>query len=243
MTHPQTLTDYVLSELSPQETRAIELHLEGCAACRAELRALRETLVTMTETLPPVALPGTAWEGIQARLTAEKPNPALPSRRSRPVSRISKPPLRRRVWQPLAWAASLVMALSGLLWGFQERQSNQQLVVEQRKVAGWLSRPDVSAQQLTDAAGERLGSVLILSDGRALFVLRAAPPAGTSYQAWGYGAEPSGTAPVNLGLTGRTLLEVLYTDYQTLELSLEPKWGSLQPTQPLGRVAVPNGSS
>ena len=235
MRHPQTLTDYVLGELGPEETRAVNLHLKGCAACRAELRALRQTLVTVAEALPPVVPPETAWRGVQARLAAEKPG----SLGSRPA----KPPVRQRVWQPLALTASFLIALGGLFWGFQERQSHRQLASEQRKVAGWLSRPDVAAQQLTDAAGERLGSVLMLSDGRALFVLRAAPPAGTSYQAWGYGAEPGGTAPVDLGSTGRTLLEVPYTDYQTLELSLEPERGSAQPTQPLGRVAVPKGSS
>ena len=229
MTHPRTLADYALGELSPEEARAVELHLKGCAVCRAELRALRETLVTLVETLPPADLPETAWQDVQSRLAGQN---AVPPRAA-----------PRRAWPLVALAASLVLALSGLFWGFQERQGYQQLAAEQRKVAGWLSRPDVSAQPLTDAAGERLGSVLTLSDGRALFVLRTAPPAGTSYQAWGYGAEPSGTAPVDLGSTGRTLLEVPYADYQTLELSLEPERGSAQPTQPLGRVAVPKGSS
>lgn len=223
MTHPTDyLADYILGELTPQETRGVETHLATCETCRAEVRTLRETLVNLAETVPPVTPPATAWSAIQTRLTAEASENRVPS------------PKPRRTWQPFALAASLLIALGGLFWGFQERQNYQQTQQEQRKVAGWLSRSDVTAQQLTDAAGERLGSVLTLSDGRALFILRDAPPSGSSYQAWGYANE----SPVELGLTDRTLLEVPYTDYEVLEISLEPKQGSSQPTRPLGRVPV-----
>lgn len=225
MTHPQEqLADYVLGELSPEVVRAVEPHLASCETCRAEVRTLRETLVTMVDSLPDAAAPEAAWGAIQAHLRTETPA-------NIPEPRFSA--RSKRSWQPFALAASLVIAVGGLFWGYQARQSYQQVQSEQRKVAGWLSRPDVAAQQLTDAEGERLGSVLTLSDGRALFILRDAPPPGSSYQAWGYG-----DAPTNLGLTNRTLLEVPYTDYEVLEISLEPKTGSSQPTQPLGRVSV-----
>lgn len=229
MTHPnERLTDYVLGELSPEEMRTIEAHLASCDTCRAEVVALRETLVTLVETLPNTHLPEGSWQAIQARLDA---GATVETARSTAFST-----KRERRWQPFAIAASLIIALGGLFWGYQAQQSYQLVQSEQRKVAGWLSRPDVTAQQLTDAEGERLGSVLTLSDGRALFILRSAPPAGSSYQAWGYG-----DAPMNLGLTDRTLLEVPYTDYSVLEISLEPSSGSTQPTQILGRVLV--GSS
>ena len=221
--HPTDyLTDYILDELTPQEAREVEAHLATCETCRTEVRALRETFVNLVETVPPVTPPPTAWSDIQARLNTEVSETDLSS------------PKPRRTWQVFALAASLFIALGGLFWGFQERQNYQQAQQEQRKVAGWLSRPDVTAQQLTDMSGERLGSVLTLSDGRALFILRDAPPTGSSYQAWGYANE----SPVALGLTNRTLLEVLYTDYEILEVSLEPKQGSSKPTRPLGRVPV-----
>ena len=221
--HPTDyLSEYVLGELAPQDAREIEAHLATCESCRAEVRTLRETLVTLVEHVPPATPPADAWKGIEARLgVANDAPPKVTSAQN---------------WQPLALAASLLIALGGVLWGFQEQQSYSQIQREQRKVAGWLSRPDVAAQQLTDAAGERLGSVLTLSDGRALFILRDAPPAGSSYQAWGYSAY--GDTAVDLGVTSRTLLEVPYTDYEVLEISLEPERGSAQPTQALGRVPV-----
>lgn len=108
----------------------------------------------------------------------------------------------------------------------------RELSREQQKVAGWLSRPDVTTEQLLDAQGERLGSVLTLSDGRALFVMRERPPGGSSYQAWGQ----RGGERVSLGVSDGSLLAVPYTGFDTIGVSLEPRGGSPQPSRPLGRV-------
>ena len=219
MKHPtEQLADYALGELTPEETRFVEAHLEHCPACRAEVRAFRETLVKLAESVPEAHAPPENWEEIQARLArdaAQKPAPA---------------PFIRRFWAPWLVAASLLLAATGLWWGAQQQQSYAQLRGEQRKVAGWLSRSDVVTRQLLDEQGERLGSVLTLSDGRALFVLRDPPPAGSSYQAWG---QRDGER-VPLGVSDSSLLEVPYTGFDFIGLSLEG--GSSQPSRPLGRV-------
>lgn len=217
MKHPtELLPDYVLDDLSPEEVRSVGTHLERCSVCRVELRDLRESLVMLAESVPEARAPQDSWEKIQARLARAEAAPPKP-----------RPP-----WQAWLLAATFLVAATGLWWGFDQQQSTQSLRREQQKVAGWLSRADVTTQQLLDAQGERLGSVLTLSDGRALFVMREPPPGGSSYQAWGR----RGGERVSLGVSDSSLLEVPYTGFDTIGVSLEPGSGSPEPSQPLGRV-------
>lgn len=217
MRHPtELLPDYVLEDLSPEEVRSVETHLEGCSVCRARLRDLRESLVILAESVPQAYAPPGNWEKIQARLPRAEAAPLKP----------------RPSWQAWLLAASFLVAATGLWWGFDQQQSAQALSREQQKVAGWLSRADVMTQQLLDAQGERLGSVLTLSDGRALFVMRKPPSGGSSYQAWGR----KGSERVSLGVSDSSLLEVPYTGFDTIGVSLEPRGGSREPSRTLGRV-------
>ena len=219
MKHPtELLPDYALGELTPEEARLVEAHLARCPTCRAELRELQEGLVKLAESVPEARAPQGGWENIQARLAQRSTGEVTPKRP------------QRAFWQPWLVAASLLIAASGLWWGVEQQQGYAQLRGEQRKVAGWLSRSDVVTRQLLDEQGERLGSVLTLSDGRALFVLREPPPAGSSYQAWG---QRDGER-VLLGVSDSSLLEVPYTGFDFIGLSLEG--GSSQPSRPLGRV-------
>jgi hypothetical protein len=77
----EELLDLALGLLEPAEARALEAHAEGCAACRAELAALRETR-RLVAGLPPLPAPerGTAVLLAAARQTAEarRPRWAMP---------------------------------------------------------------------------------------------------------------------------------------------------------------------
>jgi len=233
MSHPSDLLlSYALGELNAKEQETLELHLSNCELCLAELGALQDSFVHLAESAPKVTAPAGAWSAIQARLTEASELTSSASIMPETTNLISLKP-KRFAWQAFAVAASLLLFASGLFWGFQQRQNYLVTKAEQRKVAGWLSRPDVSSQQLLDAQGERLGSVLTLSDGRALFIFRTAPSRGFTYQAWG--DSPSGER-VSLGLSDRTLLEVPYEAYGFIGVSLEPDGGSAEPEELLGGV-------
>ena len=61
------LTDYLDGDLSPEEARALELHLDGCGPCATaleELRAIVEAAAALPEHPPARDL----WPGIEARL-------------------------------------------------------------------------------------------------------------------------------------------------------------------------------
>ncbi len=231
MSHPTDfLLDYALAELEPEKSLELEAHLRQCESCRSELKALQASFVALSESLPLATAPAASWAIIQERIKPQTPSSGITEEKI-----ILTPIKNRRSWQAFALAASFILALAGFFWAFQTQQNYKQVRAEQRKVAGWLSRPDVASVQFLDDKGDRLGSVLTLSDGRALFVLRDPPEKGLAYQAWGM----VNGQRTSLGLSNRTLLEVSYTGYDFIGTSLEPEGGSPAPTHPLGRVAIP----
>ncbi|HEV7758640.1 MAG TPA: zf-HC2 domain-containing protein, partial [Acidimicrobiales bacterium] len=71
--HPiDDLAVYALDALDGPERVALERHLAGCPACRAELDALRATAAHLVR---PTAPPAHLWRSITAALT---PAPAAP---------------------------------------------------------------------------------------------------------------------------------------------------------------------
>jgi anti-sigma-K factor RskA len=61
------LAAYLLGSLEPEETAALELHLEDCRRCRDELEWLRPAIAMIPESVPQLEPP----EGLRARLLAE----------------------------------------------------------------------------------------------------------------------------------------------------------------------------
>ena len=114
------LSDFLDGELTPDEYRAVEAHLRGCAACAAVLDDLKR-VVGRARAAGAAARPPAAdlWSGIAARIEAQ---PAA----ARSVA-VFAPKVRRHVaftLPQLAAAASLVAAVSGgLVWQIAERRA------------------------------------------------------------------------------------------------------------------------
>jgi hypothetical protein len=89
-----TLHAYLDGELSALERAGLETHLAGCAACRARLEEERDLVERA--------------QGLLAR--AAPPAASLPPRRRAGGAGIARPLPR---WVPLAWAASVLLALGG----------------------------------------------------------------------------------------------------------------------------------
>lgn len=106
------LDDFMDGALPPAERAAVEEHLQGCEACRAELDGV-VTLRAQARVLPrEIAPPRDLWPGIAARLRerapAEEPSDegVVVDFRAR-----SRQPAWRR-WAPLAAAAMVLVVLS-----------------------------------------------------------------------------------------------------------------------------------
>ena len=219
--HPtDLLPDYLLGELEPQELGQLEAHLQTCESCKAELRQMNQTLVEMTESLPATDVPLTAWKGIQDKLAPKV---------------VTLPPRLRRIrWEAFAVAASLLLALGSSWWGFNQYQAKQSLTNETALITRWLARADARVVALPQVNEYPFGSVIILPDNRALFVLRQKPEAGSSYQAWGYINDKE----TSLAVTDSQILEVDYTGYDAIGLSIEPTGGSDWSTQDVVPIPV-----
>jgi mycothiol system anti-sigma-R factor len=79
MGHPNRLTceevfarldDFLDRELSPEEMRLVEEHIETCAACASEHRFERQVVDSVRAKLQRIELPGALRQSILARLAS-----------------------------------------------------------------------------------------------------------------------------------------------------------------------------
>ena len=89
-----TLHAYLDGELAPVERERVDTHLKGCAACQARLTEERAILERASKLLG----------------MAAPPERAMP-----PLTQLRRPPVMWRLRRPLAWAATLILAV-GLGW-------------------------------------------------------------------------------------------------------------------------------
>ena len=221
--HPTPLlAGFVLGDVDVHERELVEVHLLTCAACRAEVAALRDALFSLPDTLPSAPVPDGAWERLQARRNASTQDitPIIPNRTV---------PL----W-PLAAAVSVGLVLGGL--GTQSYLKVQQQAQNQGSML-----TGTQPIRLTDARGRAFGTVLFTANMEALVVLDKRPPGGQVYQVWGRPKVQEGEVkPVSLGMTDGTALRIIRCNsYEFVGVSLEPIGGNVAPTHSLGRVKVP----
>lgn len=166
MQHPQIdkeeiVTRYLSGELGPDEQESFELHLLTCAACQDELEADQRF--------------SAALRSLEA--TGDLPAPAAEPPAARP------PALRRRRdWRPLAWAASVLIALLPALFLSRE---NSRLEEELRRgaadteLAALQAEIDTLRSAVRDATRPRVGLPLlrlepVRSEGEAPYRLTLA---------------------------------------------------------------------
>ena len=158
--HPQA-DAYVLNGLTSSETAAFETHLETCAACRAEVAALRQVTAQLSEavaTPPPATLRSAVLAQIattpqdatatavsppsQNRLGAREPGVQHRHRRTRETGDAGRStvvalrPSRRSRGGALLAAASVLAALGFGGWALDGRQDAQRDARDSQASAG-----------------------------------------------------------------------------------------------------------
>ncbi|GAA5512439.1 hypothetical protein Dcar01_01153 [Deinococcus carri] len=217
--HPlDLLPGYVLGHLDAPEAETVEVHLLGCPVCRAEVARLRDALFSLADDLPLAVPPSDTWDRIQARRAVRPPPPV-----SRPV-----------LWPWLSTAVVVALLALGGYTAWTRLALPQQASVQRWEAQG------STRLALTSRDGRAFGTLLVRPDGQALVVLDRPAPTGQVYQAWGRQASgPRAGVPVSLGLTDGTVMQVAWTGFDSLGISVEPMGGSPAPTRPLGRVNLP----
>ncbi len=172
--HPRDdLAAFALGALDAEEARAVRVHLDGCEACRAEVRALNETAF---------AIAATAGRDVPAALRSkvvERARRQSGPRRAGSSSSIDA--LRRPV--PLAVPAALVVLLAISLVAYTGAQRDRDRYAT--ALSGIAGARVVALAPTGEVAGVR-GSLVIPSDGAAPYLILDLPaaPSGKTWEAW-----------------------------------------------------------
>jgi anti-sigma-K factor RskA len=227
-THPHDdLAVYALDALEPEERAAIDVHLAGCAACRAELDGYLATLGQMTVPEEP---PDRVWEGISRQIRADGAlaDTAAPKAPRPPaVVRLDeRRPGRARILLAAAAAVVVILGIGALTL----RSGDSDSV---RELADAAADDPASTVVGLSADGQNTVARIVLTDSDNDYVVfdeLPELPSDDTYQLW----RTDEGAPVSLGLLGDAAdgaAELsLPDDAVTFAVSREPAGGSPQPT-------------
>ena len=166
--HAEQIGPYVLGALEPGEMEEMRAHLESCARCAAEVRALAAlpALLDQVKADEPVATPRPELEdAVLDRFVRDRAAAGAPAARRR----------RRRVgWRPLAAAAALAVALAAALivaWPSDEDSAYARAKLEGRggQAVAWAAAVDAGTRVRIRADSLRRGAYelwCIREDGR-----------------------------------------------------------------------------
>ena len=233
---------YALGALPPQEGRAVRAHLEDCAQCRAEYRALAPTAAA-------VAYAAEACTDAKTGAIAP-PSPLLKARIMRQVrpNVAEMKAVRPIVWPAYAVAAAclvfaLVISIFNISLSGEARRAQGDLalmsahdtmlareLVRQRMELADLVAPDSERFPVTGGAVVKHGSRLYIA-----MDTMPAPPKGKVYQAWTLrdGAKsmtPSITFVPNAGGVAVVSIPANASQLAAVAVSVEPEGGSRAPT-------------
>ncbi|MFI7581054.1 anti-sigma factor [Kocuria kalidii] len=235
---------YAVDALEPGERAAFELHLRGCAACRAEVAAFGAVgarLASAVAVPPPPELRADVLEAVRgARRSEQQETPAgTPTGTPAAATVVPLADRRRsrRRWLVAAAAAALLpaAALGGWAAGTQAEQREQQLLAQQQERQNrLLGAPDVTTRQL-EVDGSPATLVLSAQEDAALFVASdlTRPGEGREYQLWLVQDE---TAVPDVRFGGGQVQVWLDGDVDRAEavaMTVEPAGGSATPTLPV----------
>jgi anti-sigma-K factor RskA len=256
MTHRELIesaASYALDALDPPERAEFELHLAGCAECRAEVAAYRGVAGALAYAAPAIAIPRP--DALRERILRE-------ARQVRPIAAAPRPAgasatgSRARgsfaTWMATAASLAAVIVIAVVYRG--ERERNRQLAAELAVTRATLAHddsvlaafvgPEVHVVSLTASSEQKPAVRVFWNHTRNTFIVTAlalppAPP-GKTYQLW---AIRESKPPLSMGTfdadpRGRTMTTLAVAQEITdggfiddCALTVEPAGGSPQPTE------------
>lgn len=164
------LTEHALGALGPEESSAVERHLEWCAGCRKESEELMEGQAAVAMSLQPVSPPSSLEQQVVSAVTdaagTRAPSAASPSHRA------SGHHLIRNL--AVAALAAALLAVFSLGWAVAERQHaqdveratatrvstlNERIARVVKGVGGW----PYQARLLATAGSQGFGTAIIVA--------------------------------------------------------------------------------
>jgi anti-sigma-K factor RskA len=222
---------YVLGSLDPEERRAFESHLAGCAECAEEVASLRPVLGALATAVPQV----TPRAELRQRVVSGA------DLKTRPYTTHDRKSPAALVWLPLA--AAIVIAVGAGVYAMRlhrqigelQAQFDQAQATTAVLAAPDLARIDLQGQQV--APGARARALWSRSRGLVFTAANLPPaPAGKSYQVWVVTAQ----APVSAGLLTPDPSGV-GTHYYMTPADIAPPVAVAVTLEPAGGVPAPTG--
>jgi len=200
VTHQEFLDQvdaYVLGALEPEETRALDKHLESEGPhplCEAALARARETVATLATDLQPVSPPPRVWEAVsRAIATGQEPAPRTPELPSTPAA-ASESIGRLRPIPPWTYALAAAAAVVLVFAGINVREAHRSTA--QASAAAAECRKELAEIRI-DALRKEDAIQLLLEPGTQIVSLKSSPPAP--------GPVPPGSGVVLFNPRGRAL--------------------------------------
>ena len=239
MTHDELkdlLPAYALDALDAAEFAEVDAHVRTCADCTRELTELRRVVTGVGLEAAPVTPQDSLREKVIARATSQARVIDIASARHSSGSLPTRP---QRSWVlPIALAASVLIAVGALVYGFAQRAENNRLAqLNQIMLASDVVRIDLKGQE--SAAGASARAYWSASRG---FVLEAsnlpALPAGKVFQLWSIvGSTPTSAGILTTdGRGGGSLSAAVPGSVKrpdAMGITIEPAGGSATPTMPI----------
>jgi len=221
---------YALGATDPEENRAVESHLPGCGACRAQLADYRLLGDDLLFTAPVMAAPAGITERMRRRLAEPRPGEKQESWWAR---------LRLRTLAPVLAALVLLLAISNVYWAGRVNGLERQTAEQTAFLARLTDAPSV--RLIADAPASYAQGVVYRPTGSPVALLcvygMSALPTDKTYQLWLIkdGQRDSGGL-FQVSKDGFGLLVIRpdrpLSDYSAVGITVEPAGGSPAPTSP-----------
>jgi Anti-sigma-K factor rskA len=144
----ELLAGYVLGDLTPEETTAVETYVASSPAAQQELQELRAALSMVADSAPLSAIsvdssPATPAEiESLARMRQQIVAP-------QPVVTQARPSLTKRIWPWVGWGFGSIATIAAATLGWQNYQLDRQLTFARQEIRLQQTKLQESGQQLT----------------------------------------------------------------------------------------------
>jgi anti-sigma-K factor RskA len=225
---------YVLGSLDPEERRAFESHVAGCAECAAEVASLRPVVDALATAVPQV----TPRAEIRDRILDASAEAGL---KARPFKVHDRKPPAALIWLPLAAAVIIAVGASIYAARLQRQLGELQARFDQEQaMTAVLAAPDLARIDLegqAPAPDARARALWSRSRGLVFTAANLPPaPAGKAYQVWVVTAQ----APISAGLLTPDSSGI-GTRYYMTPADIAPPVAVAVTLEPAGGVPAPTG--